>query len=56
MKLFKTVTSIVDASLITSTVLTGGVFIAVFASGVGLPVGMALSGTSLIFSLAAAST
>ena len=42
-----------DTSLITSTVITGGVFIAVFASGVGLPVGIALSGTSQSFSLAA---
>ena len=46
MKRFKTITSIVDTSLITSTVVTGGVFIVVFASGVGLPVGIALSGTS----------
>ena len=45
-----------DTSLITSTVITGGVFIAVFASGVGLPVGIALSGTSQPFSLAAAIT
>ena len=56
MKRFKTITSIVDTSLTTSTVLTGGVFIAVFPSGVGLPVGVALSGTSQPFSLAAAIT
>ena len=36
-------------SLITSTVITGGVSIAAFESGVGLPVGIALSGTSLLF-------
>ena len=39
-------------ALITSTVITGGISIAAFASGVGLPVGIALSGTSLLFSLA----
>ena len=55
-KRFKKITSIVDTSLITSTVITGGVFIAVFASGVGLPVGIALSGTSQSFSFAAAIT
>ena len=39
-------------ALITSTVITGGISIATFASGVGLPVVIALSGTSLLFSLA----
>ena len=42
---------IVDTDLITSTVITGGSSIAAFASGVGLPVGIALSGTSLLLSL-----
>ena len=56
MKRFNTITSIVDTCLITSTVITGGVSIAAFASGVGLPVGIALSGTSLLFSLATAIT
>ena len=32
--------------------ITGGISIAVFASGVGLPVGISLSGTSLLLSLA----
>ena len=32
--------------------ITGGVSIVAFASGVGLPVGIALSGTSLLLSLA----
>ena len=32
--------------------ITGGISIAAFASGVGLPVGVALSGTSLLLSLA----
>ena len=41
-------------SLITSTVITGGISIAAFASRVGLPVGITLSGTSL--SLATAIT
>ena len=31
-----------------STVTTGGVSIAAFASGTGLPIGISLSGTSLI--------
>ena len=46
MKRFNTITGIVDTGLITSTVITGGISIAAFASGVGLPVGIALSGTS----------
>ena len=50
MKRFNTIAGIVDTGLITSTVITGGIFIAVFANGVGLPVGIALSGTSLILS------
>ena len=56
MKRFNTITSSVDTGLITSTVITGGVSIAAFASGVGLPVGIALIGTSLLFSLATAIT
>ena len=52
MKRFNTITDIVDTCLIMSTVITGGISIAEFASGVGLPVGIALSGTSLILSLA----
>ena len=49
-KQFNTITGIIDTGLITS-VLTGGISIAVFASGVGLPAGIALSGTSLLLSL-----
>ena len=56
MKRFNTITGIVDTGLITSTVITGGISIAAFASGVGLPVGIALSGTSLLLSLATAIT
>ena len=52
MKRFNTITGIVDTGLITSTVITGGISIAAFASGVGLPVGIALSGTNLLLSLA----
>ena len=56
MKRFNTITGIVDTGLITSTVITGGISIAAFASGVGLPVGIALSGTSLLLSLVTAIT
>ena len=52
MKRFNTITGIVDTGLITSTVIPGGTSIAAFASGVGLPAGIALSGTSLLLSLA----
>ena len=54
MKQFNTITSIVDTGLITSTVITGEVSIAAFARGFGLPVGIVLNGTSLLFSLAVA--
>ena len=50
MKRSNTITGIVDAGLITSTVITGG--IAAFASDVGLPVGIALSRSSLFIFLA----
>ena len=52
MKRFNTVRGIEDTGLITSAVITGGVSITTLASGVGLPVGIALSGTSLLLSLA----
>ena len=51
MKRFNTSTGIVGKVLIISTVITGRVNISAFASGVGLPVGIALSGTSLFFRL-----
>ena len=54
MKQFNTITGIVDTDLITSTVITGWIFIKAFASGVGLPLGIALSGTSLLLSVATA--
>ena len=56
MKRFITITGIVYTGLIKSTVIIGGISIAAFASGVGLPVVIALSGTSLLLSLATAIT
>ena len=56
MKQFNTITGIVDTGLITSSVITGGISITAFASGVGLPVGISLSGTSLLLSPATAIT
>ena len=50
------ITSIVDTGLITSTIITEGVSIAGFASDVGQSVGIALSGTSLIFSVQTSTT
>ena len=47
---FNAITRIGDTGLITSTVITGGISIAAFASGVALPVAITLSGTSLILS------
>ena len=55
-KQFNKITGIVDTGLLTSTVITGGISIKAFASGVGLPVGAALGGTSLRLSLATAIT
>ena len=52
MKLFNTMTGIVDTGVITSTVITGRVFIAAFASGIGLPFGITLNRTGLLLSLA----
>ena len=56
MKRFNTITGVVDTGLITSTLITGGISIAAFASGVGLPVGIALSETNLLLSLATVMT
>ena len=56
MEQFNTITGIVDTGLITSSVITGGISITAFASGVGLPVGISLSGTSLLLSPATAIT
>ena len=51
---FNTITGIVHTDLITSTVITGGISITVFASGVGLPVAICLSGANLHLSPATA--
>ena len=51
-KLFSTITAVLDTSLITTTAVTGGISIAALASGIGLPVGISLSATSVLFSLA----
>ena len=56
MKRFNMITGIADTGLITSTVITGGISTAAFANGIGLPVGIALSGTSLLLSLVTAIT
>ena len=56
MKRFSTITGIVDTGLITSMVITGEISIAAFSSGLGLPVGIALSGTNLLLSLATVTT
>ena len=53
---FDTITSMLDTGLITLTVITRGASSAAFASAAGLPVGITLFGTRLIFSLAVAIT
>ena len=54
MKRFNIITRIVETGLVSSAVITGGIPIAAFASGVGLPVGITLSQTSLLHPLATA--
>ena len=56
MEQFNMIKGVVDTGLVTSMVITGGISIAAFAIGVGLPVGIALSGTSLLVSIATAIT
>ena len=56
MKQFNIITGIVDTGLITLTAIIGGISIAAFASGVGLPVGISLSETSLLLSLSTVAT
>ena len=51
-----TILSNADIGLSTSTVLTGGTSIATLASGVRLPVGVALGGASLVFPLISPAT
>ena len=45
-------TAVLDTSPITTTAISGGISIAALASGIGLPVGISLSATSLLLSLA----
>ena len=52
MKRLNTITGIIDTSLITSAVITGGISTAAFTSGVGLPVGAAFGVAGLLLSLA----
>ena len=51
MKRFNIITGIIHTVLITSTVITGGISIEAFARSIDLPVGIVLSGTSLLLSL-----
>ena len=51
-KRFSTITVVLDTSLITTTAITGDISIAALASVIGLPVGISLSATSLLLSLA----
>ena len=48
---FNTITVVIDKCLTTSTVITGGVSRAKFASAVGLPVESALGGINIVFLL-----
>ena len=50
MKTFNTMMRIMYTGLITSTIISGSVSVVAFASGIGLLVGNASSGASLIFS------
>ena len=43
---------IADTGLIITTAITGSISIAAFASGVAIPVGIALTGASLLLSIA----
>ena len=51
-KRFSTITAVLDTSLITTAAITGVISVAALASGIGLPVGISLSATSLLLSLA----
>lgn len=51
MKQFNKISSVLNAGLITSAAITGVVSVASFANAEGLPVGIALIGTSLLYSL-----
>ena len=51
-KRFRSITAVLDTSLITTTAITGGISIAAIARGIGLPVGISLSATCIFLSLA----
>ena len=51
-KRFRTITAVLDRSLIITTAITGGISIAALASGIGLPVGIGFPATSLLLFLA----
>ena len=51
MKRFTSITGIMDTGLITSTVITGGISIAAFVSGVGLPLVLPWPGLAYLFHL-----
>ena len=51
MKRFNTITGNTDTGLITSTVITGGISIAAFVSGVGLPLVLPWPGLAYLFHL-----
>ena len=56
MKRFKTIISIPGTGLITSKVITRGTSIAISSSGIDLPVGIILCGTSIFFYLITVAT
>ena len=51
-KRLRIMTAALDTGLITTTAITGGISIAAIASSIRLPIGMGLSATSLLLSLA----
>ena len=56
MKGFNAIKGVLDTGLLTSAVVTGVLFTAGFEVGAGLPLGVAVSWTTLLFSLATAIT
>ena len=55
-KRFNTIIGIIDTSIITLSAITGWTSIPAFASGVGVPLGAALGGFSVFFSLSTIAT
>ena len=56
LKRWHRITTVLDMGLITTTIITGGITIAAIPSGIGLPVGINISTTSLLLPLATAVT